>query len=217
MRARVMQGFEKRGRVAVIATAFVTLLASSTPQAQAPASGSPVAGSQPTTQAETLALPAGYVIGAADKLSVRFWDDAKMSAEVVVRPDGMISLPLLNDVQAAGLTPEQLRENVLKGATAFVEGPNVQVIVTEINSRRVYITGNVANPAYYPLLGPTSVVQLISMAGGLQEYANKKNISIIRSENGRQVRYRFNYSDVEKGRNLQQNIELRPGDTVMVP
>jgi polysaccharide export outer membrane protein len=161
--------------------------------------------------------PADYVIGPGDKLSVLYWDDAKMSADVVVRPDGMISLPLLNDVRAAGLTPDQLRATVTKGATAFVEGPNVQVIVREIVSRRVFITGMVASPAHYPLVGPTNVIQLIAMAGGLQEYANKKNIRIIREENGQQRSYRFNYNDVLEGKNLAQNIDLKPGDTVLVP
>ena len=161
--------------------------------------------------------PAGYVIGAADRLAIQYWDDPKMSAEVVVRPDGRISLPLLNDVDAAGLTPDELRARVTKLATAFVEAPNVQVIVQEINSRRVFITGMVAAPAPYPLLGPTTVLQLISTAGGLLEYAKEKDVRVIRTENGQPRSYRFNYHDVIRGRNLQQNILLQPGDTVVVP
>ena len=164
-----------------------------------------------------LTPPADYVIGPGDRLSVLYWDDAKMSAQVVVRPDGMISLPLLNDVPAAGLTVDGLRALITKGALAFVEGPNVQVIVLEILSRRVFITGMVGSPAHYPLLGPTTVLQLIATAGGLQEYANKKNIRIIRDEGGQQRSFRFNYNDVLQGRNLQQNILLKPGDTVLVP
>lgn len=184
------------------------------------AQGTPQAPSAPAGQAAPapgVTPPADYVIGPADKLSVRFWDDAKMSAEVVVRPDGMITLPLLNDVQAAGLTPEQLRESVLKGAATYVEGANVQIIVVEINSRRVFITGMVANSGHYPLVGPTTVIQLISTAGGLEEFAKTKDIRVLRRENGREVAYRFNYNDVRQGKNLAQNIELKPGDTVIVP
>ena len=161
--------------------------------------------------------PADYVIGPDDSLSIIFWKDKDMSAEVVVRPDGMISLPLLNDVQAAGLTPDQLRANVTKVATKWVEDPNVMVIVKEIKSRKVYITGQVSKPSPYPLAGPTTVLQLISMAGGLLDFADGKNISIIRVEKGQPVSYRFNYNDVLKRRNLKQNIELKPGDQVVVP
>jgi polysaccharide export outer membrane protein len=181
------------------------------------AAQTPAAAGSAAAQTEGVRPPSDYVIGPADKLSVRFWDDAKMSAEVVVRPDGMITLPLLNDLQAAGLTPEQLRETVLKGAAKYVEGANVQIIVVEINSRRVYITGMVANAGPYPLVGPTTVLQLIATAGGLQEFAKGKDIRILRRENGREVAHRFNYNDVRQGKNLAQNIELKPGDTVIVP
>lgn len=199
--------------------ALVLVSAPGTVAAQAPAAP-PVAapGTQPGVQAAGPELPPGYVIGPADQLQILYWDNPKMSVDaVVVRPDGMISLPLLNDVSAVGLAPDQLREKIAKLAMQFVEGPNVQVIVREINSRRVYITGMVSNPGYYPLIGPTSVVQLIATAGGLLEYAKQKDIRILRQDNGRQQAYRFNYDDLERGRNLSQNIELRPGDTVIVP
>jgi polysaccharide export outer membrane protein len=161
--------------------------------------------------------PAGYVIGPDDQLSVVYWREKDMSADVVVRPDGLISLPLLNDVQASGLTPEQLRAAITKGATKFVEEPTVSVVVKAINSRRVFITGQVGKPGYYPIAGPTSVLQLIATAGGVAEYADKGKISIIRREGGKDVSFRFNYGDVIKGKNLAQNIELKPGDTVVVP
>lgn len=207
-------GMGKRVWGGMVTVALV--MASSFVGAQAPAVPA-VAPAVSSTQNQGLPTPADYVIGPADKLSVRFWDDTKMSAEVVVRPDGMITLPLLNDIPAAGLTPDQLRERVVKGATTFVEAPNVQIIVVEINSRRVFITGMVASSAHYPLLGPTTVLQLIATAGGLQEYAKTKDIRIVRRENGRDVAYRFNYNEVREGKNLAQNIELKPGDTVIVP
>jgi polysaccharide export outer membrane protein len=162
-------------------------------------------------------LPPDYVIGPEDVLDVRFWKDQDMSGEVVVRPDGRISLPLLNDVAAAGLTPEQLRVRLIEEARRFVETPNATVIVKAINSRKVFITGQVGKPGPYPLTSRLTVVQLIAMAGGLQEYAEANKIVIMRSENGRVVPHRFDYTKLAEGKNVSQNIELRPGDTVIVP
>jgi polysaccharide export outer membrane protein len=161
--------------------------------------------------------PAGYVIGPADTLSVIVWNHKEMSSDVVVRPDGMISLPLLNDVKATGLTPDQLRVKLTEGASKFVEAPNVMVIVKEIKSRQVFITGMVNRPSPYPLSGPMNVMQLITQAGGLQEYAKQKDITILRQVGAKQISFKFNYADVAKGKNLKQNIELEPGDTVIVP
>ena len=162
-------------------------------------------------------LPAGYVIGPEDQLAIVYWREKDMSADVVVRPDGQISLPLLNEIAAAGLTPEQLRIAITQGAAKFVEAPTVSVVVKAINSRKVYITGQVGKPGPYPLGGPTTVLQLVATAGGVAEYADKKKIVIIRNENGKQITFRFNYDDVMKGKNLSQNIELKPGDSVLVP
>ena len=167
--------------------------------------------------AAAVTVPAGYVIGADDRLTINFWRDKELSAEVVVRPDGRISLPLLNDVEAAGLTPEQLRRRLLEAASRFVEDPSPTVVVREIHSRRVYITGNVEKPGAYPLNTPMTVVQVIATAGGLKEFVGGKNIVILRHEAGRDVRFAFDYQAVLKGRKLQQNIEMRPGDTVIVP
>lgn len=161
--------------------------------------------------------PADYIIGPDDVLSVVFWREKDMSADVAVRPDGMISLPLINDVKASGLTPDQLRLQLTEAAAKFVTDPTVSVVVKAINSRKVFITGMVSKPGPYPLMGPTSVMQLIAMAGGLHEFADKKNITILRTENGREIALKFNYQDVMKRKNLQQNIELKPGDTIIVP
>jgi polysaccharide biosynthesis/export protein len=161
--------------------------------------------------------PPGYVIGPDDQLAIVYWREKDMSADVVVRPDGMISLPLLNDIPASGLTPEQLRVAITTGATKFVEEPTVSIVVKAINSRKVYITGQVGKPGPYPLSGPTTVLQLIATAGGVAEYADKSKIVVIRNEGGKQTTFRFNYSDVMKGKNLSQNIELKPGDSVLVP
>jgi polysaccharide export outer membrane protein len=163
------------------------------------------------------ATPPDYVIGPDDQLSVVFWHDKDMSADVIVRPDGRISLPLLNDVQAAGLTPDQLRERVTEQAKRFVEDPNATIVVRQINSRKVFITGQVEKPGPYSLMAPTTVLQLIAMAGGLKEYADGQKIKVFRTENGMPVNYSFNYKWVMEGKNLRQNILLKPGDTVVVP
>jgi polysaccharide biosynthesis/export protein len=165
----------------------------------------------------SIKLPPGYVIGVDDHLLITFWRDKDLSAEVVVRPDGCISLPLLNDVQAAGMTPEQLRMRLLQIAGALVEEPSATVVVKEIHSRRAFITGNVEKPGMYALNVPTTVMQLIATAGGLREFVGGRNIVILRREGDRDVRFAFDYQAVVSGRRLEQNIELRPGDTVIVP
>jgi polysaccharide export outer membrane protein len=162
-------------------------------------------------------LPPGYLIGPDDVLQVVFWREPDVSGEVIVRPDGMISLPLLQDVQAAGLTPEQLAERLVQHAGKYLEAPSATVTVKQLNSRKVFITGQVAKPGPYPLTSPTTVLQLIAIAGGLAEYADQENISVVRTEDGRTASLRFNYKDVSKRKKLAQNVLLKPGDTVIVP
>lgn len=163
------------------------------------------------------AAPPAYVIGPEDVLSVVFWRDKEMTTDVVVRPDGKISLPVLNEIDAAGLTPEQLQQRILQAAARYFEQPSATVIVKEIKSRRVFITGQVNKPGEYALVSPMRVVQLIALAGGLQEFANGSRMSVMRVDNGRQVAFQFNYDEVKNRKNLGQNIELKPGDTVIVP
>lgn len=163
------------------------------------------------------AVPPGYVIGPQDVLSVVFWRDKDMSGDVTVRPDGKISLPLINEVQAAGLTPDQLRIALVTAASTFIEDPSAAVIVKEIHSRNVYITGNVGKPGTFPLGLEMHVLQLIASAGGLLEYADSGNITIIGVENGKTQYRKFNYHDVVKGKRPEQNVLLKPGDTVVVP
>jgi polysaccharide export outer membrane protein len=150
-------------------------------------------------------------------LSVVFWREKEMSADVTVRPDGKISLPLLNDVVAAGLTPEQLRTRISGQAGNFVQDPQATVVVKAINSRKVYITGQVEKPGSYPLTSRLSVMQLIATAGGLREYAKRDRIVVMRLEKGREIRFRFDYDDVLEGKETAQNLDLQPGDTVVVP
>jgi polysaccharide biosynthesis/export protein len=210
--------------VAVVAAAHGVLAAQAPAKpAQPPAKSAqpPAAQKQPPAPAPVVPAgvptPPGYVIGPDDVLSIIYWRDKDMTADVQVRPDGRISLSLLNDVVAAGLTPDQLRERLVEESKKYIEDPNITVVVKTINSRKVFITGQVAKQGPYPLTGPTTAMQLIALAGGLGEYADSKNITILRTENGKQVAFKLNYKEVTSGKKLSQNIELKPGDTVVVP
>lgn len=200
---------------AVIASALVLTLcpAAIAANQQAPQANHAAAASVSTPSM----LPADYVIGADDVLSVVYWREKEMSADVTVRPDGKVALPLLNDIVAAGLTPDAFRDRVIEAAKRFVESPNPTVMVKEVNSRKVFITGQVEKPGSYQLNNPMTVLQLIALAGGLKEFARGKNISIIRPEGGEPATFRFNYQEALSRQNLQQNIALKPGDTVLVP
>jgi polysaccharide export outer membrane protein len=169
------------------------------------------------TASTGIPTPTDYVIGPDDLLGIVFWRDADMTQDVTVRPDGLITLPLLSDIKAAGLKPEELRDQIQKAAVKFIADPNVTVVVRQINSRNAFITGEVARPGPYPISGQMTVLQLIAVAGGLSEYADRKNITITRSLAGKVETLKFNYQDVARGKNLAQNIVLRPGDTVVVP
>jgi polysaccharide export outer membrane protein len=203
------------------APALLLALALSVPalaQAQQPAAQPvPAAAAAAAPRPTDPVVPPGYLIGTDDVLSIVFWKDKDMSADAQVRPDGRIALPLINEVQAAGLTPEQLRTKIEEEAKKYMEEANITVVVRQINSRKAFITGEVNKPGPYPLTSPTTVMQLIAMAGGLREYADSKKIVIMRSEAGKPISLKFNYKDVTAGKKLEQNIQLQPGDTVVVP
>lgn len=183
--------------------------------AASPAASPVIGASEPTGAG--IEPPPEYRIGVGDVLGVVFWRERELSGEVTVRPDGRITLPLINEMYVAGLTLPELRAKVADEAKRFVTDPTASVLVRQINSRNVFITGQVVKPGAYPLYGPTRVLQLIASAGGLREFADKDSIVIIRYVDGQQTSHVFNYKDVVKQRNLGQNIELKPGDTVVVP
>jgi len=158
-----------------------------------------------------------YVIGPADILEIHVWREPDLSRTIPVRPDGKITLPLLNDVQASGLTPLELKARIEKGLAKFVESPTVSVAVQEIHSKNIFVFGQVESPGQYPLQQDLTVLQALSLAGGLAEWADKGDIIVLRKENGRQRRIKFDYKNVSKGKHLERNIFLRPGDTIIVP
>lgn len=158
-----------------------------------------------------------FVIGPEDSLIINVWREAELSNTVVVRPDGKITLPLINEIQASGLTTKQLQELIAEKLKDFVASPVVTVMVKEIKSQSVTIMGEVSRTGVYPFGSPMTVVELIGRAGGFKEYAKKTRITILRQENGQQLRFRFNYKDYIKGKNPDQNLVLKNGDTVIVP
>jgi polysaccharide biosynthesis/export protein len=158
-----------------------------------------------------------YVIGPQDVIDVNVWKEPDISRTVPVRPDGKISLPLLNDVQAAGMTPAQLGNQITASLKKYVTNPQVTVIVTAINSQRIYVLGEVTRPGAFPLLPGTTVLRGLSSAGGFTQFAKMKGIYVLRLENGKQVKYPFNYKDVVSGKHPEQDILLKAGDTIVVP
>ena len=158
-----------------------------------------------------------YLIGPEDVLDINVWKEPDVSRVVPVRPDGRISLPLINDVQAAGLSPQQLAEAVSERLKKYLNGPQVTVIVTAINSQRIFVVGEVLRAGAFPMLPGMTVLQALSSAGGFTTFADVKKIHVVRLRNGKQVEIPFNYRDVLKGENSEQNIKLEPGDTIVVP
>jgi len=159
-----------------------------------------------------------YVIGPSDELSVSVWEQPDLSKSVPVRPDGMISLPLINDVQAAGRTPMQLMNTLVEKLTTLgVKSPLVTVTVTSINSQRIYVLGQVARAGAYPMIPGMTVLQAIASAGGLGQFAKQSKIEVRRTEKGQLMMFPFNYKDVLRGKHPEQDILLKPGDTIVVP
>jgi polysaccharide export outer membrane protein len=162
--------------------------------------------------------PDSYVIGAEDVLSVYVWKEPDMSKTVPVRPDGMISLPLVGEIKASGYTPVQLQEVLAEAMKKLISDPQVTVVVEKVSSLSFNIVGEIGRPGYYPLTRRMTVLDAIAMAGGFKDFAKTKKVYVLRTAaNGTQERLPFNYKDVINGKNQQQNIELQPRDTIVVP
>jgi polysaccharide biosynthesis/export protein len=171
--------------------------------------------SQKQAQGEVIADSSQYVIGPEDSLYIHVWKEETLSRTVPVRIDGKISLPLIDEIQAAGLTPLQLKENLIKRFRDFVDIPNVSVIVMEANSFKVFVSGQVKTPGVIRLRSETSILQLIPMVGGFTDWANEKKILVIRKEGGQEKRITINYKRIVSGKD--PNFVLRSGDTIIVP
>jgi len=185
--------------------------------AGAPKSGQPatpdttpprVAGVQPET----------FIIGAEDILTINVWREPELSKALPVRPDGMITLPLIGEIKASGLTPVQLQDQITAALKKLISDPQVTVIVSEVRSLTFNIVGEVVRPGYYPLTRRMTVLDAIALAGGFQPFAKQKKVYVLRTDaNGKQVRLPFNYKDVIRGKHASENIDLQPRDTVVIP
>ena len=200
--------------LSVMVTLTCVGFAHQTPQAQA--GGVQGQAAAPPQKDSDTGVPETFVIGLEDILRIDVWREPDLSApQIVVRPDGKITLPLIGDVQAAGFTTKQLQENLTERFKEYAQAPTVSVMVLKIESQKVSIVGNVSKPGTYPLGSPMTVLELIARAGGLTEYAKSKSIKIVRKRDGTTLN--FNYNDAIKGKNLKQNVYLENGDIVMVP
>jgi polysaccharide biosynthesis/export protein len=211
------RGSEKPAvRLLVIILIFVALCGLA--MAQDATTAPPATTPEPPSQAGTGVRTDSYVIGAEDMLSVYVWKEPDMSKTVPVRPDGMISLPLIGEVKASGYTPVQLEAVLAEAMKKYVSDPQVTVIVEKISSLSFNIVGEINRPGSYPLTRRMTVLDAIATAGGFRDFANTKKIYVLRkAADGSEQRLPFNYKDVIKGKNSKQNIELQPRDTIVVP
>jgi polysaccharide biosynthesis/export protein len=200
-------------RIVLLATAMLMLLAASYAGSKKPDANAAPAASDARTAAEDKA----YVIGAQDVLIINVWHEPEVSATLTVRPDGKISLPLTNDIQASGLTPQDLGKSISDKLKVYINNPQVTVVVSAINSQRFFVVGEISKPGAFPLFPNTTVLQALSNAGSFSQFAQIGKIYVLRTERDRSVKIPFNYKEVIKGHNAEQNIVLKSGDTIVVP
>jgi polysaccharide biosynthesis/export protein len=207
-------------KAAVTAVVLVLMgsiaLTQNTPAQPAASSASDKTATDKATAAFTSQAGPEYVIGPEDVLHIAVWKENDLTATLPVRPDGKISLPLLDDVQAAGLTPKQLADSVTEKLRKYIADPRVTVVVTAINSKRIYLVGEVLHAGATPMLPNMTVLQALSSAG-LNQFANTKRIYVLRTANGKQQKLPVNYRKLVKGEEIEQNYLLQPGDTIVVP
>lgn len=158
-----------------------------------------------------------YVIGPEDVITVFVWKESELTQTVAVRPDGKISLPLINDLMASGFTTMQLKVEITQLLQKYIADPSVTVIVQSARSRKATVMGEIARPGSYFINGPMTLVQLISLAGGFRDFAATDKITVVRQQNSRSIKLKFNYKDFVKGKHLEENIEIQPGDIIVVP
>jgi polysaccharide export outer membrane protein len=214
-------------RLALLISASLALTAGQNSPGQKPAQNAPEQGAAPKPEenappASPSAVvvpaiapvdPTTFVIGAEDTLLIQVWREPEFTRPVLVRPDGKITLPLIKEIQAGGRTPDQLAADIQKALGEFIKNPEVTVTVNQVNSKKYYITGEVNRPGAFPLAVPTRVLDALTQSGGFREFANTKKIVVLRKGE----RLKFNYKEVIKGKNSEQNILLENGDYIIVP
>lgn len=212
MRVMSSKLFKQSMLLAIVLMGLVTARAQS-PQAAPGSSATKSESSQPPA-----VIDDKFVIGANDVLVINVWKEPEISRTLPVRTDGKISLPLVGDVEAAGHSPKQLQEEITKKLQTYMANPEVTVIVQEIKSQTFNVLGEVMRPGSFVIAKPTTILDAIALAGGFRDFAKKKGVYVIRrTADGKQEKFAFNYNEVVKGKGLEQNIDLRPNDTVVVP
>jgi len=202
-------------RLSVLLLGWVFL--ATTAWAQGPEKNVSSTGGKTVEPATSTNANTDYRIGPQDVLRIDVWKEPDISRTIPVRPDGKISLPLMNDVHAAGQTAMELAALIREGLSKYINSPQVTVTVTEINSRRIYVTGEVMRPGAQPLLPNMTALQALTSSGGFTQFAKTKSIYILRTEGGQQVKHPFNYKAVLDGKHPEDNIQLQPGDVIVVP
>lgn len=192
----------------------IGLLASAVNAAEPAATPKASAGS---TTPSAASVPGDYKLQPGDVLNISVWKEQDLTREVLIRPDGSFSFPLGGDMQAVGRTAEQVRQDLVTRLSAYMPEPEVSVAVIKVTGNRVFVIGKVNKPGEFILQGPVNVMQALSMAGGATTFANVDDIKILRHQGGKQIAIPFDYGDVEDGDDLEQNIQLQNGDTVVVP
>jgi polysaccharide biosynthesis/export protein len=197
------------------AAASVTAPPVATPPDKGKAAAEPADAKHP---AVNRGVPDDYKIGAGDVIEINVWKEPDVTVKgVVVRPDGKISMPLLKEVYVVGVTPVELEKQITDGLAVTMNSPDVTIVVTGINSKKIYVSGKVKKEGPIPYTYRMTVMQALSEAGGISEYAKKKGIYVLRNENGREFRFPFDYAAVLKGQKMELNIPLEPGDVIVVP
>lgn len=203
----------QRMAVLLVSVVLVGVLASSASAQAAPATA---AGSGAATSADK-PHDDSFVIGNDDVLAINVWKEPDISRSIPVRSDGKISLPLVGEVQAAGLTPLKLEKDIAEKLKSFISEPEVTVMVQQVNSQKFNILGQVNKPGTYVIANSPTVLDALALAGGFRDFAKRKSIYVLRHGASGEVRLPFNYKDVSEGKNMAQNVKLQPGDTIIVP
>jgi polysaccharide biosynthesis/export protein len=185
--------------------------------AAACAAAPPTVAQQPTASAPAAEAQGGYEIGAEDVLEISVWREKDLQREVTVRPDGWLTFPLIGNVQAAGKTPQQLEADIKKRLTKYIPDPVVSVTVKKVQGLKIFVMGKVGKPGEYMIGRYVNVLQALTLAGGLTPFADEDDIRIVRRQNGKETVIQFDYSQVKKGQRLEQNIQLKSGDVIVVP
>lgn len=172
---------------------------------------------RPANQPQYAAVDAGYLVQPGDTLVIAVWKETELQGDVLVRPDGGLSFPLVGEIQAAGKTVEEIRKTVQERLAKYIPDPAVAVMVKKSDGSQIFVVGRVNRPGNFALVRPTDVMQALSLAGGTTPFADVNDIRVLRREGDHQLAFRFRYDDVRRGRDLRQNILLRSGDTVVVP